>query len=369
MESTRGGRSGSNSGTLIAIFLIVVLVAATMVAYFTVMQFPDQVTEEADDINSLYAITLALATFVFLSVEALIIWVVFRFRRRSNTDPAQVHGNNRLEFGWTAIPVMIMVVLFTLSAPLVIDLRDSEAEAADLTVNVTGRQWFWEYEYPEEGITIQEIPDYENPDPPALVVPVDQLVVLNVTSGDVVHSFYVPDFLYKIQAIPGQVNEMHFTAEEIGTYTGQCAQFCGLNHAQMLLKVEVVSQEDYDAWVEEQLAAQEETPTPGPEPTGTPGADGEADDDADGGTVLEITATDNEFDTDELTAPAGEITVELTNEGAALHNFAIPDEDVASDLIPGGETTSVTFTLSEPGEYDYQCDVHPTQMQGTLIVE
>ena len=369
MEPTRGGRSGSNLGSLIAIFLILVLVAATIVAYFTVMQFPDQVTEEAKDINSLYDITLALATFVFLAVEALIIWVCFRFRRRSNTDPAQVHGNNKLEFGWTAIPVMIIIVLFTLSAPLVIDLRESEADDADLTVNVTGRQWFWEYEYPEEGLTIQEIPDYENPEDPApLVVPVDQLVVLNITSGDVVHSFYVPDFLYKIQAIPGQVNEMHFTAEEVGTYTGQCAQFCGLNHAQMLLVVEVLSQEDYDAWVEEQQAAQEETPTPAP----TEAPDGEADDDdadAGGGTPLEIVATDNEFSTDELRAAAGEITVTLVNEGSNLHNFAIPDEDVAMDLIDGGDTGSVTFTLSEPGEYDYRCDVHPTEMQGTLVVE
>jgi cytochrome c oxidase subunit 2 len=366
MESNRGGRSGSNSGTVIAILLIAVLVVATLVATFTVMQFPDHVTEEADDINSLYAITLALATFVFLAVEALIIWVCFRFRRRSNTDPAQVHGNNRLEFGWTAIPVMIITVLFILSAPLVVDLRDSEADAADLTVNVTGRQWFWEYEYPEEGITIQEIPDYDNPDPPALVVPVDALVVLNITSGDVVHSFYVPDFLYKIQAIPGQINEMHFRAEEIGTFTGQCAQFCGLNHAQMLLRVDVLSQADYDAWVEEQQAAQEETPTPGPEPTQGP----DGNDAGDGGaTPLEITATDNEFSTEEMRAAAGEITLELANEGSALHNFAIPDEDVATDLIPGGETATVTFTLSEPGEYEYQCDVHPTEMQGTLIVE
>lgn len=366
MESSRGGRSGSNLGTLIAIVLIVVLVAATMVASFTVMQFPDHVTEEADDINSLYAITLALATFVFLAVEALIIWVCFRFRRRSDTDPAQVHGNNRLEFGWTAIPVMIIVVLFILSAPLVIDLRESEADAADLTVNVTGRQWFWEYEYPDEGVTIQEIPDYENPDPPALVVPVDQLVVLNITSSDVVHSFYVPDFLYKIQAIPGQINEMHFTAEEIGSYTGQCAQFCGLNHAQMLLRIDVVSQEDYDAWVEEQQAVQEETPTPTPPPDGQ----GEEGEDGGGeGTPLDITATDNEFSTSEMRAAAGEITLDLTNDGSALHNWAVPDEDVATDLIEGGSSTSVTFTISEPGEYDYQCDVHPTEMQGTLIVE
>ncbi|MEX2237356.1 MAG: cytochrome c oxidase subunit II [Dehalococcoidia bacterium] len=367
MESARGGRSFRNLSSVIALILIAILVAATMVAYFTVMQLPDPVTEEAKDIASVYDVVLALATFVFLAVEALLIWVCFRYRRQSNLDPPQVHGNNRLEFGWTAIPIVISVVLFILSAPLVIDLREAVAtEDADLTVNVTGRQWFWEYEYPDQGITIQEIPDYDNPDPPSLVVPVNQKIRLNVASADVIHSFYVPRFLYKIQAIPGQTNQMHFTAEETGRFEGQCAQFCGLNHAQMLLVVEVVTQEEFDAFIEEQQAEQEPDPTP----SGTPDDGQTGDDDQGGGpTPFEVTAQDNEFSTDEIRAPVGEITVTLLNEGEAIHNFSVPDADAATELIDPGEEGSVTFTIEEPGEYDFRCDVHPEEMTGTLVVE
>lgn len=367
MEQSEQDKSRRKSWSIAALVVTGALAAATVFACFTVLDPPDAVTEEAQDIKSLYYIVLALAVVVFVGVEGLIIWAAFRYRRVSDDEPPQVHGNNKLEFGWTAIPIVILGILFVLATPLVIDLREPlDAGEADLVVDVTGRQWFWDYEYPDQGITIQEAPDYENPDPPALVVPLGARIQLNIQSADVIHSFYVKEFLYKIFAVPGQINRMHFTPTEVGRFEGQCAQFCGLNHAQMLLVVEVMEQEDFDAWVAEQQAEQEEEETPEETP-----AEGEEtpEDEGGSGEQLEITATDNEYSTQELTAAAGEISVELTNDGDTLHNFAIPDEDVAAELISGGESTTVTFTIEEAGEYDYRCDVHPEEMQGTLVVE
>ncbi|MPZ22695.1 MAG: cytochrome c oxidase subunit II [Dehalococcoidia bacterium] len=363
-DSPTGGDSKQSMRTVFALVLILGLAVATIVASVTVLQFPTPVTDEADDINWLYNITLSLAMLVFVGVEALIIWVCLRYARRAGADePAQVHGNNKLEFGWTAIPIVILVVLFALAAPQVVDLRSAvSADERDLEVTVIGRQWFWEYDYPEQGIHIQEIPDYEDPDPPALVVPEGAKVQLNIESGDVIHSFYVPKFLYKIMAIPGQVNRMHFTANELGRFSGQCAQFCGLSHAQMLLVVEVVTQEEFDAWVAEQQAAE-----PEPTPTSEPDGDGDGGDGAPA--PLAITSTDNEFNTDEMRAPADQdVTVELSNQGVAAHNWALTGEEVATGLITGGEMAAVTFNLPA-GEYEFLCDVHPTEMQGTLIVE
>ena len=195
----------------------------------------------------------------------------------------------------------------------------------------------------------------------------DTKVQLNIESGDVVHSFYVPKFLYKIQAIPGQINRMHFTADETGRFEGQCAQFCGLNHAQMLLVVEVVTQEEYDAWVAEQQAEQEETPTPdeGDGPDGGPPS-------------TEIVAEDVEFDTDEITVPAGApVAVTLDNrDDGVVHNIAFYTDDSAEELIagtelePGPVMQDLDFEApAEPGEYFFQCDAHPATMTGTLVVE
>lgn len=253
--------SKPTGATVIALVVIAGLAAATVLAAVTVFQLPEAVSEQGGRTTTLYQATLAISLLVFFGVTAGIIWAVFRYKRRGPELPEQIHGSSRLELVWTVIPVVILVALFIPSLILVIDLKTPPAEAeADLVVEVVGHQWWWEFIYPEEGIRIQPTPpDYDNLVPPALVVPMDKTVLLKVTSADVVHSFYAPNLLYKIQAVPGSINQMSFKAVKTGVYAGQCYQFCGLRHSDMLFALDVRSEADYQRWLNETKAAQDES--------------------------------------------------------------------------------------------------------------
>jgi cytochrome c oxidase subunit 2 len=246
--------------TIIALALIVLLGIVTVVAAVTVLQLPDPATAEAKRTHTLYQPVLAVSLVVFFGVTSGIIWAIFRYKRQSPDEelPVQVHGSNILEATWTTIPIIILVILFIPSLILLLDLKTPlSAAETDLSINVTGHQWYWEFQYPDSGIDIQKLPpDYENLDPPHMVVPVGADISITLTSTDVVHSFYAPHTLYKLQAIPGNVNTMHLKFEEVGVFTGQCYQFCGLRHSDMRFVIDVRSQADYDAWVKETQAAQ-----------------------------------------------------------------------------------------------------------------
>ncbi len=248
-------RSMITAGILIAILAVVTIVSA-----FTVMQLPDPVTDQGKDIDLLYQPVLAISLIVFFGVTAAIIYALFRFRRTGPEIPEQVHGNNKLEFTWTAIPILILVVLFIPSFRLVLDLKTPPADdEIDITVEAVGHQWWWEFIYPDDGVRVQVTPpNYDDLTPPTMVVPVGKTVRVIVRSTDVIHSFYFPNSLYKIQAVPGNLNEMHFriSPENVGTYSGQCYQFCGTRHADMLFIVDAVSEADYERWLSEAQAAQ-----------------------------------------------------------------------------------------------------------------
>lgn len=266
MAHKTGGRSAG--ATVVALALIGLLAVVTVVAAVTVFQLPEAVTEQGKRTTALYQATLAISFVVFFGVTAGILWAIFRYRRRGQEMPEQVHGSSRLEVLWTVVPVIVLVALFIPSLILVLDFKTPPSEAAvDLTVEVVGHQWWWEFIYPEEGIRIQSTPpDYEDLTPPSLVVPVNRTILLKVRSTDVVHSFYAPNTLYKIQAIPGTVNSMSFKAEKIGTYTGQCYQFCGLRHSDMLFVLDVRSESDYQRWLSDVKRAQDSSgiaPEPG----------------------------------------------------------------------------------------------------------
>ena len=252
-------RRTSAASTVIAGVLISLLGLLTAVAAVTVFQLPDAITEQGERTTVLYQATLAISFFVFFGVTAGIIWAVFRYRRRSPDEmPEQIHGSSVLELTWTIIPVIILVALFIPSLIMVIDLKTPPAAAeTDLTVEAVGHQWWWEFVYPDQGVRVQSTPpDYEDLEPPRLVVPVGKTVVVKVRSTDVIHSFYVPNLLYKIQAIPGNVNQMHFKAEKVGVYTGQCYQFCGLRHSDMLFILDVREEDDYERWLADMKQAQ-----------------------------------------------------------------------------------------------------------------
>jgi cytochrome c oxidase subunit II len=253
-------------GQAVALGLIFIVFLVTLIASQNVLQLPDSITETGDRIKSLYAATLAISLIVYVLVTGGIIWAIFRYKRRDASDlPQQIHGSSVLEFAWTAIPIIILVGLFIPALILVIDLKTPpDEDKADLVVEVVGHQWWWEFVYPGSGVRVQQTPpNYEYLEPPALVVPVGQTVLIKVRSTDVVHSFYAPNTLYKIQAIPGNVNMMYFKikAEDTGVYHGQCYQFCGLRHSDMLWVLDAREPADFQRWQREEQARQGVTGT------------------------------------------------------------------------------------------------------------
>jgi len=262
MTQDPAGRRRPPVSIIIAATLIVILAVVTVVGAVTVFQLPDAITETGKDVDLLYQGVLAVSFLVFFLVTAGIIWAIFRYRRVDDSIPEQIHGSNVLEFTWTVIPVIILVVLFIPSLIILLDLKTPpDDDEADLVVEAVGHQWWWEFVYPDDGVRVQATPpNYNDLVPPALVVPVGQTVVIHVRSTDVVHSFGIPNTLYKLHAVPGSINTMHLTIEEEGVYHGHCYQFCGLRHADMLFVIDARSEEDYEAWLSETQAAQGVTP-------------------------------------------------------------------------------------------------------------
>lgn len=242
--------------------LIALLAGVTVGGAYFAFQLPEPMTETGKDVHLLYEAVLTVSFTVFFLVTSGIIYAAFRFRRQGDAMPAQIHGSSVLEALWTAIPILILVVLFVPSFLLVLDLKTPPSEdEADLVVEAVGHQWWWQFNYPDEKIQIQATPpNYENLDPPKLVIPVNQVILIKIKSTDVVHSFSAPNTLYKLQAIPGNVNEMHFTATKTGEYFGQCYQFCGLRHSDMRFDLVVLSQSDYAKWLRDEQARQGVTP-------------------------------------------------------------------------------------------------------------
>ena len=190
---------------------------------------------------TLFYIILGMAALVFVLVEGILIYAVVRFRRREGDDqiPPQTHGNTRLEIGWTIAPAVVLAVIAIPTVIYIFDIAGDPTEGA-LEVNVIGHQWWWEFEYPEQNvITANE-----------LHVPVNTSVKLNLTSDDVIHSFWTPKLAGKQDAIPNNVNPMKFSSDIVGTFFGQCAEFCGVAHAHMRFRVIVETQFEFDKWVE-----------------------------------------------------------------------------------------------------------------------
>jgi cytochrome c oxidase subunit 2 len=326
---------------------------------------PEPKSEAAKSVFTLYNIVLAMGAVVFLGVEGFIVYSVFRYRRRDDLLPAQTHGNTLVEIIWTAIPTVIVLVLFGMS---VVTLRTVEATSdpakGGVDIEVDGFQWQWQFRY---------LDDDNNPDndysvvgdaakPPVMVVPVGEPIRLRLVSQDVIHSFYVPQFLIKKDLIPvpeGEpVNTLEFTVTEVGIYGGQCAEFCGDFHSRMTFSVQAVTRDDFNKWLEDARAGR--TPKPSVKP---------------GGEMLELVAQNTAFDKAELSAAANKpFTLRFTNQDSIPHNVVILDADNkevarSSDLTGPDATDEVAVPPLPAGEYTYFCSFHPTQMVGKLIVE
>ena len=226
----------------------------------------------ADDIAELYALILVMAVIVFVGVEGALIWFLIKFKASRGRVAAQIHGNTRLEIGWTVgaavILVFITVVTFIklpgIKNPAASDI-DAEGnpvaattllastdqpeppKGAKLNIVVDGQQYVWRYQYPAQGD--KQVFAYEE-----MVVPVGMTVTLDITADDVVHSWWIPQLGGKMDAVPGYRNKTWFKAEREGTFRGQCAELCGRNHANMLAQVRAVPFDEYQQWFDRTAA-------------------------------------------------------------------------------------------------------------------
>jgi cytochrome c oxidase subunit 2 len=207
-----------------------------------------------DNIGWFYNFLTYIISAITLFVVALLVIVMVKFNAKANPGPSKTTHNTLIEVAWTIIPVMILVGIAVPSFRLLFEELD--VPKADITVKATGKQWYWSYAYPDNGkfefdslLAADKQPRMLGVDN-ELVVPVNKVVRVQVTGADVIHSFAVPAFGIKIDAIPGRLNETWFKATKTGMFYGQCSELCGKDHAFMPIAVRVVSDQDFAAWVE-----------------------------------------------------------------------------------------------------------------------
>ncbi len=212
------------------------------------------------DIVSLHNMVLWIITAICAFVLFLLIWIMIRFNARANPTPSKNTHNTMLEIIWTVVPVGILILIAIPSFRLL--YYEDTIPPADLTIKAIGKQWYWTYEYPDNGnftfdaLVLSDADDAKRGEPRLLgadnhvVVPVGKVIRVLTTGADVIHSWAVPAFGVKMDAVPGRINETWFKADRLGVYYGQCDQLCGARHAYMPIEVEVVTQEKFNQWVE-----------------------------------------------------------------------------------------------------------------------
>lgn len=222
-------------------------------------------TPVMEQIQDFHNLLLVIITAIMILVLGLLLYVVFRYHEKRNPNPSKTTHNTLIEVIWTAVPVIILVVIAIPSFKLL--YYEDQVVDAEMTVKAIGRQWYWSYEYPDHGgfafdsfmIPDEEIDPSEGElrqlsvDTP-VVLPVDTNVRILTTSSDVLHSFAMPSMGVKIDAVPGQLNETWVRVEEEGTYYGQCSELCGVGHNAMPIEIRAVSQQEFQSWIETQQA-------------------------------------------------------------------------------------------------------------------
>ena len=235
--------------------LVVVMAVLTYIGLDSAGLMPLQASAQAADIDWMWNLEVVAISILFslITVPLFYSLVVFRRKKGDTTDAAHMEGNTRLEIIWTIVPLFIVLAYAYLGAVNLADTRRVDPEA--MVVNVTGLQWSWTFEYPS-GTGLNVITD-------ELHLPVGKQVLLRMTSNDVIHSFWVPEFRVKQDLVPGRITELRITPTIEGNYMVRCAELCGTSHAYMEKPVIVTSQEDFDAWMADQTElAQEASQTP-----------------------------------------------------------------------------------------------------------
>ena len=232
--------------------------------------FQPAVTELARDLQWLDGMLLIIITAISLFVVFLLGYVIFKFNRKANPEPSSFTHNTPVEVAWTVVPIIILVFIGAFSIPVL--FKQQVIPDGDINIKVTGYQWYWGYEYTDHGFAFDSMligdgkvltPEVEAElieagyskdefllaTDTAVVVPVDKVVVMQVAGADVIHSWTIPAFGVKQDAVPGRLGQLWFKAEKEGVYFGQCSELCGKDHAYMPITVKVVSQENYEAWL------------------------------------------------------------------------------------------------------------------------
>ena len=232
--------------------------------------FQPAVTELARDLQWLDGMLLIIITAISLFVVFLLGYVIFKFNRKANPEPSSFTHNTPVEVAWTVVPIVILVFIGAFSIPVL--FKQQVIPDGDINIKVTGYQWYWGYEYTDHGFGFDSMligdgkvltPEVEEElieagyskdefllaTDTAVVVPVDKVVTMQITGADVIHSWTIPAFGVKQDAVPGRLGQLWFKAEKEGVYFGQCSELCGKDHAYMPITVKVVSQENYEAWL------------------------------------------------------------------------------------------------------------------------
>jgi cytochrome c oxidase subunit 2 len=384
-SSPRTGRSSAAIGALlVGVILIAGIIVAVVLGFdplasgqgiVTGLFPPEAITDRGERIRELYGIVFAIAAVIFFVVEGLIIWTVVRYRRRPGDDvlPAQTHGNAIAEVVWTVVPTLIVAYMFIVSWQT-LNVVEAVSPQPQVKIRAVASQFLWTFDYlpadfdpaaadPKKPVYTETTP--EGPDG-GMVVPAGRTIQLYLFSPDVIHAFYVPQFLFKRDVVPGRLNTFEFTINEEdagGTFHGQCAELCGVSHNAMHFDVHALPGAEFDAWLEGKIA--EANASPPPAPSGQPG-----------GPTLAITALNVAFDTAALTAPADTpFRIDFDNQDASIqHNVAIHEgsptgpEVWKGEVFPGPAKKTYDVPPLKAGAYGFICSVHPT-MAGTLTVE
>ena len=241
------------------------------------------VTALADELDFIHNVILTPIIFVIaIFVMLLLLYVIYRFNAKRNPVPSKVTHNTLLEVAWTGIPVLILVLIAIPSFRLL--YNQLEIPKPDITIKAIGHQWYWSYVYPDNGnftfdarmVTAEESVAQEKKvirlldTDEAVVLPTGKNIRIQITSDDVIHSWTIPSFGVKHDAVPGRINESWFNIEKPGIYYGQCSELCGIQHAYMPIKVIAVSPEEYEAWVKEAQGKYDKVEEPAPAASAAP---------------------------------------------------------------------------------------------------
>jgi len=319
-------------------------------------------TEQGEKVYTLYNVVLAIAVVIGVGVIGMILLTCVRYRKAPGDDtmPPQTHGNTTFEVIWTAIPTVIVLGLFAMSFATIRAIDKPTGDQAAI-IEVRGYQWSWTFDYGTNAagtrVIVRTPP---NNDPPEMVLPVGQKVHIEERTDNVLHSFFVPDFLFKRDLVPGKANGFDLTVTSPGVYHGQCAELCGTDHAKMTFSVRAVSRSDFDEWFNT-------FKPPRPECKDTAKASNAA-------TVRAVKDAAEWADKCAYLKAGAASKITMENPGGLKHNVAVFEGELTSgtlikagEIIESGSDTVELPALEAGKDYRFYCMVHPA-MEGAVAV-